>query len=92
MLHAAGHEGTCRVAGLLLVSDGSFGTKNQGWHGVYGKPALTCTMHVLSVYLHVLIILGDEELSCSDFKIHIIFYNSDLKIHAKYTQIHNGTL
>ena len=34
---AAGGRGTkCAVAGLVWVSDSSFGGKNTQWHGVYG--------------------------------------------------------
>ena len=37
MMREKGVQGKCRVAGLLMCSDNSFGGKNMGWHGVYGK-------------------------------------------------------
>ena len=50
MLQAAGYAGPCRIAGLEVVSENSYGGKHQGWHGVYGKPSVTCTMHVPNMY------------------------------------------
>ena len=50
MLQAAGNEGPCIVAGLELVSDGSYGGNHQGWHAVYGKLPVMCTVHVLVMY------------------------------------------
>jgi len=32
----AGHDSKCAVAGLVWVSDASFGGKSMPWHGVYG--------------------------------------------------------
>ena len=32
----AGHDSKCAVAGLVWVSDASFGGKSMLWHGVYG--------------------------------------------------------
>jgi hypothetical protein len=60
MLQAAGDEGPCRVAGLQVVSDNSYGEKHMGWHGVYGKPTITCTMHVLYMYYFVLCVPGKQ--------------------------------
>ena len=91
MLQAAGDEGPCRVAGLEVVSDNSYGGKHQGWHGVYGEPSMTCTFHVLHMYFHVRCVPGEAEQSCTDFKIHIIIYNSTLQIHEKNIRIHDGT-
>jgi len=34
---AGGHVEKCAVAGLVWVSDASFGGKNTSWHGVYCK-------------------------------------------------------
>ena len=56
MLHARGDAGKCRVAGLLVCSDNSYGGKNMGFHGVYGMTNvlyLTCTGLVFLLYLHV---------------------------------------
>ena len=91
MLQAAGYAGPCRIAGLEVVSDGSYGGKHQGWHGVYGEPSMTCTFHVLHMYFHVRCVPGEAEQSCTDFKIHIIIYNSTLQIHEKNIRIHDGT-
>ena len=53
---------------------------------------MTCTVHVLSMYYYVRNVQAEAEQACTDFKIHIILYNSTLKIHEKYTKIHDGTL
>ena len=56
LLYARGDSGPCRVAGLIVCSDGSYGGKHQGWHGVYGTPqactllVLSCTVHVFGLY------------------------------------------
>jgi len=53
-MHANGDSGQCRVAGLITCSDGSYGGKFQGWHGVYGTQQFmysTCTQCVLCLYL-----------------------------------------
>jgi hypothetical protein len=47
----------------------------------------TCTEHVLLCTPYT----REAEQACTDFKIHIIIYNSTLKIHEKYTTIHDGT-
>ena len=48
-----------------------------------------CMYH--SCITHVLFVPGEGEQSCTDFKIHKIPYNSALKMHVKYTKIHDST-
>jgi hypothetical protein len=47
----------------------------------------TCTVNVLLCT----VCTGEAEQACTGFKIHIILYNSFLKIHKKYITIHDGT-
>ena len=51
---AAGGRGTkCAVAGLVWVSDASFGGKNTSWHGVYGAYK-ACKLSGCSSRVHVI--------------------------------------
>ena len=49
MLHARGDAGPCRIAGLMVCSDNSYGGKHMGFHRVYCM-STSCALLVPILY------------------------------------------